>query len=285
MHFSSIPSNSKTDASPLRKSPCARSLRRAFLALGSAGLFASLPARAFADDPSLEIDGEAYAGQTSGAWTCGPRGVARYGGLGARVRIAERPGIAEKGAGYYGTLGGVAEYEQVRVIGCSEGAYASEFEDTQLCRVPRRHMMFGVGMAAGYRNQYVGVLLGLNVYQGYDTVSSSKPDWSSWPSFELDFGEEERGLSWPIGFGAPLVSTYRRPGVYTGPRYATQKVRLEWLVGIYRSGPASTDTSTLRSDLALQFRISERLWLGPHAALAEGEPFDGEIGLRAGLAF
>ena len=257
--------------------------RRAILVFGCAGLFATLPARAFADaEPSLEIDGEAYAGQTHGQWACGPKGVARYGGLGARARIAERPGIAEKGAGYYGTLGGVAEYEQVRVIGCSNG----EFGDGQLCRVPRNHVMFGVGMAAGYRSQWVGVLLGINAFQGYDTVSSNKPDWSSWPSFELDFGEEERGLSWPIGFGTPLVSTYRRPAlVYTGPRYATQKVRLEWLVGVYRSGPASSATSAYRSDLALQFRISERLWLGPHAAIAEGEPFDGEIGLRAGLAY
>ncbi len=258
-------------------------LRRCLLLLGGAGLFASLPARAWADDPSLEVDGEAYAGQSSGSWTCGPRGVARYGGLGARARISERPGIAEKGAGYFGTLGGVAEYERVTVLGCSGNEYPT-LEEIKLCRVPKQHVMFGTGVITGYRSQYIGVSLGLLAYQGYDEISSKTPDWSSFPHFELDFGEEERGLSWPIGFGSPLVSTYRRPAIlYSGPRINAKTFRVEALFGIYRSGPASTATYALRTDWALQFRISEHLWLGPHGALADGEPIDGEIGLRAGV--
>jgi hypothetical protein len=258
----------------------ARTLRRSLFLLGCAGLVATLPARALADDPSLEIDGEAYAGQSHGAWTCGPRGVARYGGLGARVRMSERPGIAEEGAGYFGTLGGVAEYERVNIIECTGGGF-----DTDLCQVRRQRMMFGTGVITGYRSQYIGVSLGLLVYQGYDTISSKTPDWSSWPHFELDFGEEDRGLSWPIGFGAPIVSSYRRPAAfYTGPRITQRDFRVEALFGFYRSGPSSTATIQLRTDWALQFRISEHLWLGPHGALGDGgRSVDGEIGLRMGL--
>jgi hypothetical protein len=147
-------------------------------------------------------------------------------------------------------------------------------------------MMFGLGMTAGYRFQYVGASVGLLAYQGYDSASSRVPDWSGFPAFELDFGEEERGLSWPLGFGAPLVSTYRRPAiVYTGPRYATRDFRLEALIGYYRAGPASWATTSVRTDFTLQFRITREFWLGPHAALAGVDPVDGEIGLRAGLAY
>jgi hypothetical protein len=250
--------------------------------LGGAGLLATLPTRALADDPSLEIDGETYAGQTHGVWTCGPQGVARYGGLGARARISERPGISEEGAGYYGTLGGVAEYERVSILECT-GANAT----TDLCQLRRERVMFGTGMNAGYRSQYVGVSLGYLAYQGYDSITSRKPDWSSWPHFELDFGEEERGLSWPIGFGAPIVSTYRRPAaVYTGPRIVQRDFRVEALFGWYRSGPSSNATIQLRTDWTLQFKISEHLWLGPHGALGDGDSaVDGEIGLRMGLLY
>ena len=260
----------------------ARARRRWLFSLGGAGLFATLPGYASAGDPSFEIDGEAYAGQTTGAWTCGPKGVARYGGLGARARISERPGIAERGAGYYGTLGGVAEYERVSVAGCSNEANARG--DTWRCQLPRQHLMVGVGALTGYRSQYLGFSLGLLAYQGYDTISSKTPDWSSWPHIELDLGEEDRGLSWPLGIGSPLVSTYRRPAlIYSGPRITHRLFRVEALFGLYRSGPASNATLALRTDWTLQFRISEHLWLGPHGSMADGDPIDGEIGLRAGL--
>ncbi len=240
---------------------------RPLLVLGLAGLLASLPTRVIAADPVFEVESEVYAGQSHGEWTCGPKGVARYGGVGARARYSERPPAAEDGAGFHASLGASGEYEVV-----SGG--------------PPDNFMVGIGSVLGYRERYAGFSAGFLAYQGYDNATRRTPDWSTFPILELDFGAEEAGLTWPIGFGPPLVSTYRRPAViYTGPRFTWKRSRLEVLAGFYRSGPASLATAQLRVDESLQFRLSKRFWLGPHAAIAVGEPIDGEVGLGVTLDY
>lgn len=239
---------------------------RVVLVLGVGGLFSSLPARAAARGPEYGLESEVYGGQSHGEWACGPRGVARYGGVGSRVRISERATGSEQGAGFLATIGASAEYEVVEKC-CS--------------RLDDRPML-GLGGTLGYRDELAGVSLGLLAYQGYDTSTSNTPDWSSFPAFEIVVGRE-RGFHWSLGFGAPLVSTYRRPAlVYTGPAFAWRNLRLDLLAGFYRAGPASLTTAQFRGDATLRFRLVEGIWLGPHVSLAAGgDPVDGEAGLNA----
>jgi hypothetical protein len=249
-------------------------VRRAILVLGGLCLAASLPARVLARDPAYEVDGEAYEGRSNGGWTCGPRASARYGGVGGRVRVAQRPAIAEDGAGFYGTVGAAAEYELVTITRCPSGD----------CDEPPDHLMFGGGITGGYRGRWLGVSLGILAFQAWEDDQSSTPGWSSFPAFELSFGRE-RAFHWPLGFGAPIPSAYRRPAiVYTGPRYVAHDWRLEALVGIYRGGPAPLDVLHYRFDATIQFLVTYGVWMGPHAAIAtEGTPVDPEIGLRLGM--
>jgi hypothetical protein len=237
--------------------------------LGVGGVVSSLPTRVAARDPAVELDSEVYSGQSHGEWSCGPRGVARYGGVGVRAKISERPSDAEKGAGFRATVGASAEYEVV---------------DECCSRLDDRPMV-GLGGTVGYREAVGGISLGLLGYQGYDSWTSNGPDWSSFPAFEIVVGRE-RGFHWPLGFGAPLVSTYRRPALaYTGPSFTTRTLRLDALAGFYRSGPASLATIQFRGDMTLGFRLSEGLWVGPHVSLAaEGEPVDGEAGLNVAFS-
>jgi hypothetical protein len=247
-------------------------VRRALLAFGGLGLTLSLPTRVIASDPAYELDSEVYAGQSSGGWACGPKATARYGGVGARVRVAQGPADAEDGAGLYATLGAVGEYEYVEITSCEEAP----------CNAPPDHLMFGRGVGTGFRTRWVGVSIGILAFQDWRNNTDTSPDWSSFPAFELSFGKES-DFHWPLGFGAPFVSAYRHPAVlYTGPRYVARAWRLELLGGFYRAGP--TRSSHLRFDAAAEFLIAETLWLGPHAALStEGPPLDGEIGLRVGV--
>jgi len=233
--------------------------------LGVGGVFSSLPTRAAARDPSVELESEVYAGQSHGQWSCGPRGVARYGGVGARARISEHAVDAETGAGFSATLGASAEYEVV---------------DECCSRLDDRPML-GLGGTLGYRDEFAGVSLGLLAFQGYDTSTSSTPDWSSFPAFEIVVGRE-RGFHWSLGFGAPFVTRYRRPAlVYTGPAFAGRTYRLDLLAGFYRSGPSSLDSVQFRGDMLLGFRLGDHLWFGPHVSLAaEGDPIDAEAGLN-----
>jgi hypothetical protein len=246
--------------------------RRRALALGVAALFASLPTRVLAGDPSLAVDAEAYAGQSTGEWACGPRSVARYGGLGARATLSERPVSAENGVGTYGTLGGTSEYEVVEIGGFQHGP---------------GQLMPGGGLTVGHRSRSAGFAAGALVFAGHDRpTSATNPAW--FPDLQLDLGNA-RSFGWRLGCGAPSVSNYRRPAVlFTGPRFVMDASTLEVLAGFYRSGAASLESAQFRVDGALQFQLSPRFLLGPHLALAAANratrlPFDGELGLRLGF--
>lgn len=60
--------------------------RRVWLVLGVMGLVVSAASRVTAAGPA-QVEPEAYAGSTVGAWTCGPTARANYGGVGGHVRI------------------------------------------------------------------------------------------------------------------------------------------------------------------------------------------------------
>jgi len=240
-----------------------------FLALGIA---ATAPTRVRA---STEVEGVGYGGTSAGGWICGPVGRANYGGAGARVRIAERPGRFG-GTGLTGEAAAAFERESA-TIEC-------EPDDTG-CVKFRSSGMFGGHARAGYQWEVFGFEAGATAFQGHSTKLNSAASAVVFPDAEIAIGPRTiaRGV---VGIGSPSVTTLRRPGAYLGADVMLGSVELQARAGVFRAGPALFDDTSVRTDVALYVPVTQPLSLrlgGSFSGNEVGLGGEGSAGLRGAL--
>jgi hypothetical protein len=101
----------------------------------------------------------------------------------------------------------------------------------------------------GYGWRYVGFQIGAQVWSAWASEDEHHASIYALPQLELRGGPEH--LAWAVvGFGSPLVTTYRRWGAYAGVGGKLGESTLLGTFGSFRSGPAGFDTSVGRFDLA-----------------------------------
>lgn len=246
--------------------------KRPILTVLALGIAATAPTRVRA---STEVEGVGYGGTSAGGWVCGPVGRANYGGAGARVRVAERPG-------HFGGSGGFGEGAAALE---SEASTTQCKSDDSRCVANRSAGLLGGHARAGYHWDVFGFEAGATAFQGYREDYDSSPSVGVIPDAEISIGPRAvaRGV---LGIGSPTVTTLRRPGAYAGGDVALGNVTLQARVGAFRAGPALFDDAATRADVALYIPISEPLSLrlgGSFSGNDVGLGGEGSAGLRGSL--
>lgn len=237
--------------------------------LGCCGLLmvasgATLPRQVCAGGPAdVEITG--YGGTASGGWACGPRGHARYGGVGGEVRLTPSRGPDNPdGRGLQVTLAGAAERRSYRLTECGDPANCDAFKDV----VPSPSNMVGGRFTVGYEGDSLGIRVGPQVFTRFDEASDGRPTMRILPDVQARFGRPGR-LRLEAGLGSYSAPTLLRPGGYGG----LTVVPVEGLEVTGRGGIHETFDTTLgiRGDLSGKLRLSEAFYLGAGAALSHEE--------------
>lgn len=246
--------------------------KRPLLAVLVLGICATAPTRVRA---STEVEGVGYGGTTAGGWICGPVGRANYGGVGARVRVAENPGRFG-GTGLTGEAAAAVE---------SESSTTHCRSTDSGCITDRSNVMGGAHARAGYQWEVFGFEAGATAFQGHDLQSDTKPSIGVFPDAEIAIGPRTvaRGV---LGIGSPTATTLRRPGAYLGADVALGKLELQARAGVFRAGPALADDANTRADVALYIPITEPLSLrigGGFGGNEVGLSGEGSAGLRCSL--
>ncbi len=224
---------------------------------------------------STEVDGVGYGGQSGGAWTCGPLGVARYGGVAARVHLAEKEGRLGGSRGV-GEIAVAGEYENTKILDCYGSA---------ACQAPPARVLAGGHARVGYQGEIGAIEIGATAFQGWGKNTDTRPRFAVVPDLELRFGPAEtwRGV---VGFGSPLVTLLRRPGAYCGLDGAVGALDVEFRLGAYRAGPALFDDMSARGDLATFIPVWRHVSVRLGAALsndAVGVAGEGSFGVRGAM--
>lgn len=256
------------------------SLRRWIFGAGCAAIVGTLALPGVAGD--MELQGAGYTGTTSGAWTCGPSARVRYGGLGAQVRWSERVATPAHGRGGTVVAGGALEYEHVSITRPSPLDQC----DAPPCPTvpPPDAVLPGLGAKLGYDWRYVGFQIGAQAWSAWGSAEDRHATVYALPELELRGGPEH--LVWGVvGFGSPLVTTYRRWGLYTGAGATLGHNELFATLGWFRSGPSGLETGALRVDAAWALPafggVGPRLGASVSKADAPGSALDweGSLGL------
>lgn len=258
--------------------------RRCFLALGCLALSLTAPHSTRAAVTEAEAVG--YGGTTAGGWACGPVGRANYGGVAARVRMAERAARHGGGGGLL-EVGGAAEYEAVKIIDCRG--------DDPCEGPPPERVLVGSHFRVGYigllsnEGHSLGVEGGLTAYQGWRTASGGTPAVHAFPDLEVAYRHQHDAFRIVAGFGSPSVTHYRRPGIYGGTDISVGAADLQLRAGLYRAGPGELDDAELRADAAVVVPVAGAVSVRAGGAAMSGggnETFEhpggeGQLGVRA----
>lgn len=247
--------------------------RRSFLAVLALGIAATAPNRVRA---STEVEGAAYGGSTAGGWVCGPVGRANYGGVGARVRVAEHE-ARFGGSGFTGDLAAAGEAEATTITDCMGGSDCPSGT--------RRSAMYGGHARVGYQWETIGVRAGVTAYQGYGRPADDSPTASLFPDAEVSFGSADvfRGV---VGIGSPTVTTLRRPGAYLGADVPAGDIDVEVRAGAFRAGPALGDSFGARGDVAVYVPVGRAISLRLGASASgnkDGPGAEASAGVRGAL--
>ena len=220
-----------------------QSKRRWLLSVACSALLATLaPVRA-RGATETELEGAAYAGQTTGRWTCGPPGEAHYAGIGGQMRISERTASATRGRG--GTLVVGATVERERVTVAPEG-------DSSGHSGPLNAVQVGAGARVGNDWRLFGFQLGLQTWSAWGHYDDHQLTPYVLPQLELRAGPQD--VMWlTAGFGSPVATTYRRPGAYIGAGMKAQQHEFNASLGSFRSGAGPFDDNATRFDLVWKF--------------------------------
>jgi len=254
--------------------------RRPFLAAVVMAIAATAPARVRA---STDVEGVGYGGVSGGGWACGPLARSQYGGVGARVRVAETP-ARFGGMGWTGEVAAAGEKESTKIVDCRHSC-----DSTTPVTAPPTRVMLGGHARAGYQWEHFGLEGGATVYQGWENPDDRSPTVAAFPDLQLSFGSREtvRGM---VGLGSPEVTMLRRPGFYAGADIAAGTVDVEARFGAYRSGPSlidgGGDGGNVRGDLVALVPITSGLKVRVGGSLSKddaGEAGEGSIGLRGSL--
>ncbi len=254
-----------------------RGTRRWLLGAGALGLFATLAPRGSAE---TELEAAATAGQSTGGWTCGPRGQARYGGVAGQVRMSERAATPRRGRGGTVVLGAAVAYERVRLVPGGDSPASSQAQH------PPDSIQGGFGVRGGNDWQYFGFQLGLQAWSGWDSAESRKPTPYVLPQLELRAGPEDS--RWFVaGFGSPLATTYRHPGAYVGAGVKQGVHEFDATLGLFRAGPSGFDDNNGRFDVVWKGLLFQH-W-GPRlgaslSRISSSAPLDWEASLGVAAA-
>jgi hypothetical protein len=244
--------------------------KRFVLTALSLGIIATAPTRVRA---STEGEAVGYGGTSAGGWICGPVGRANYGGVGARVRMSQRP-APFGGTGFTGEGAAAVEYEKATAR-CTDTA----------CIDTHQAGLFGAHARTGYQWEVFGFEAGATAFQGYHHENDTGPSTGVFPDAQISIGSPSvaRGV---IGVGSPTVTTLRRPGGYLGADVMLDSVELQARAGVYRSGPALFDDANTRLDVAAYVPVAEPLSLrvgGAFGGNDAGYSGEGSVGLRGSL--
>jgi hypothetical protein len=223
----------------------ARRVRRWLFGVACTGIVATVAEPGVTRD--LELQGAGYTGTSTGAWTCGPSARVHYGGVGAQVRWSEQHETERHGRGGTVVAGAALEYEHSKIIDSD----SSDECTAPPCASPRppNAILPGFGGRVGYDWRLFGFQLGAQVWSAWSDPTDRHATLYALPELELRGGPQD--IAWAIvGFGSPLVTTYRRWGLYGGVGVRTGEGQASLTLGDYRSGPAGLDTMAPRADFA-----------------------------------
>ncbi len=250
-------------------------MRRKLVTFGCALMVATAVRRPRADDGSAEIS--AYEGQTAGAWTCGPRGDVRYGGVAARVRTSQRTPNRREGAGASAVGGSALEVARVKVRPePSDDGTPPEPQRQDTRAFAALHGRFG------YHWRWFGAELGAAAFNGWSNEHNVR--WTGMPQLELSIGPEEV-FSCALGIGVPTLTWSTRPATpYAGIVYQSPShLRLQAYVGLFRSGPGLFDSESPMLDIAWYLPLQPNIDLRANVAAGGNLDIDRQAGV--GLAF
>jgi len=215
----------------------------------------------------LEAEVVEYAGQSTGGWACGPVGRARYAGLGARIRYSERAVDDPTGSGLTGIVGAAVEHERVELV---DRRYCGLLKECRAYeRDPENLVLGGVGATVGDNMRYFGAHFGAQAFGARSRPNSREASVMIVPQLELRVGPEH--FAWgTLGFGSPMVTTYRRFGAYVGGGLRLGAHQLEGQLGGFRAGPSMSDDFQTRLNLAWKFPLKGLL--GPRIGFSIAEP-------------
>jgi hypothetical protein len=258
--------------------------RRRVVLLGGLALLVATAVRPVYGDTELEAT--EYAGSTTGGWTCGPVGRAKYAGVGAELKTSVRPRSHENGRGWSGTIGAGVEYERVTVTKCDPPCSVCRCQEGS----PPNRVMAGLGLRGGYHMRWFGLELGMLLYEGWREPDDTQPAIAAFPQLELSVGPQDV-LCGVVGIGSPLATTYRRPGLLYGGFDVTmyQPHTLQLRAGLHRTGPSVFDSNGFRLDGAWRFAVTESLRLRVGGSLGTGgkrsndTDYEGSFGLVTNL--
>lgn len=220
-----------------------------------------------------ELEAAEYVGSTTGAWTCGPTGRARYGGVGAQLDLSERAPTPWEGSGWVGQLGAAAEVERVRLI--QNDGSGPDHDGAP----PPDALQMGGATRVGYRWHWFGLQLGAMAFSGWRRPSDAQPSPSAFPQLELAFGHELT-QSLFLGVGGASTTTMRRPAfAYIGLHKRFAEIhQLVFSGGLYRLGPSLLDTFGPRGDVVWRARVAPSLDLRFGCSINRGSDagFNGE---------
>jgi hypothetical protein len=255
------------------------SWRRALL---GCGWFCLVVSAARGGAAYTEVESSAYAGTSTGGWTCGPVSQARYGGVGARVIVAEREATPEHGEGFNARVNAAGEYEHDTL---KDARCDNDCSSTSSTMPPARFMAGGA-VRGGYRWQYFGAEAGVQAFQGWEHNTSRSPSWHAFPDIVFRAGPKQL-FEIETGVGSLGVTTARRPSGWLGVNVAVGGGhRLTASAALARQGPSLLDDMGPRFDLGWRAPVGEKVFLRAGGAVNAREEGvgGGEFSLGVGAA-
>jgi hypothetical protein len=250
-----------------------QSARRRFaLVAGLVGIVSSGARTTRARDPKVDLETAAYDGSTTGGWTCGPTGTARYAGIGLNATLSEHGRLDPDGPGFLAIAGAAVEREVV---------------DIDPCCTSRPAAMSGFHARIGGGGHSFGLEAGVLAFQGWPSSDLGAPSWSVWPELKIIGGPP--AMHGVLGFGSDLPTTMRRPSIlYGGMGGSYEWGGFDVRLGIARAGPALVDDFGTRLDGVARLRIAESISVAPGAAvqfpdMGSKRGWEGSLTLRLGL--
>jgi hypothetical protein len=246
--------------------------RRVLLVVGAVGVASTGARTTRARDTKVDLETAAYGGSTTGGWTCGPTGTARYAGVGLNATFSEHGRLDPDGAGFLATVGAGVEREVVEIEPCCTGQPAA---------------LSGMHARLGGGGRSFGLEAGVLAYQGWSSPSLTAPGWSVWPELKIIAGPP--AVHGVVGFGSDLPTSLRRPAVLYGGVGGTY----EWggfdvRAGLSRAGPSLVDDFAGRLDAVTRLRIAEDVLLAPGVAVQVPDKgstlgWEGSLAVHLGL--
>jgi hypothetical protein len=227
--------------------------RRTLLVAGAIGVASSAARTTRARDPNVDLEAAGYGGASTGGWTCGPTGTARYAGVGINATLSERGRLHADGPGLEAIVGAALERETVEFEAC--------------CTLGRTIAMAGTHARLGYGDRWFGIEAGVLGFQGWRSSSLDAPGWAVWPELKVRIGPPAI-IYGVLGFGSDLPTTMRRPAfLYTGVGGAYEWGGFDVRTGFNRAGPALMDDFSLRFDGVARLRVVPGFLLAPGLAV------------------